>query len=1046
MFDNLGLDSNLSIRGAVRVESAHSLSKRILFESSYSCMGSTHMESSSSVRCRCRAMKRTSLLGCLALGSCPSLRARTGAGFSISVKNVVVTGGGGKHSILGFFNIDSSLSCRMLDQPGGRVSSMHMIACESATSVRNGSLKTESSSSVVAKLTLSSTLSLRSFCRCTSMVSVQSFIKLHGAIAVCLCAYSESNLSIRYKASSGHHMSVLNVSKLDSLPSIRSTRVGKRASLFDIFYVGSSLATRTVSKVDSGLSIHSLARKHIGASSCCSVLGNITCGSGPAVRKQLRLKSLSCLDFSCIDSNYSVRKAVFLGSALSVTRVVAQGSVHQISVIGFSQCASTFSLRSRIRCDKVMSLFDCISIDSCLAVRSCMRKENAVSIRKRYSLCNGVSLLESLHLDSSCALRRISNTESILSLYDRMCCGSSLSLRRVIRVDSSISLGNSILRVNAAMSATDMLSLGSDLSLRGNHFRVSMSSSLFSSVEIGSSFSLRGALRSDSNSSMMQNALVNLRTVVSLVDCGSLDSAISVRSKVNLDFRFSSYDRIVMSSGLSVRAFVRAGSSPSSCGLFYPGKISTLTVCGVTNLASTPSVRKSNFRAPTHISLCDALRFGSTISCRRNVRCGSVLSCARSQFRSRCSILGFINFDSSISIRTPGRALRILGHASVFDFGALDSVISIRNFVGAGSAMSCNVKLYQGGQLSSLYQQVLESTFSVRNNVANLGMRSSQFDVMSLESSSALRMFTRCDSDASVHGLVASGSVRKLSVCGLVQMSSNLSVRSRIRTTSRISSYGSQHVESGLSCRFFKIDSGMSINDRFAISGTGGRCMSILDIYKCGSSLAVRRYCASGLRFSVHENAFCDSGISVRSYIKLDSHISTFSNCKSAGVVCSVLQYASIDSCFSARGNSLNNCGQRVSIFASKTCESSLSLRVFIRSESNASITGQFFAKDFQELSISRAVNIDSAPSIRKFVRTGVRLSVLKSGHFNSVLSLRNTCRMESSLSANMACSSSFELSILSVFRLDSTLSTRCSPGLEIETSVVCSTELDSVL
>jgi len=139
---------------------------------------------------------------------------------------------------------------------------------------------------------LGSSISLRSFSRLGSQVSVLQNIQLGASV------------SLRSIASLGSTFSVIGM-----------TRVGSSLSLVDMVAVGSSLSLRSFFRCGESIAIAKIA--HIGSSISIRQFGRL--GSTFSVLGLSRFGSaLSLVDFSNVGSSLSVRGFVRLGSGLSI--------------------------------------------------------------------------------------------------------------------------------------------------------------------------------------------------------------------------------------------------------------------------------------------------------------------------------------------------------------------------------------------------------------------------------------------------------------------------------------------------------------------------------------------------------------------------------------------------------------------------------------------------------------------------------------------------------------------------------------------------------
>jgi len=192
-------------------------------------------------------------------------------------------------SVLDFLHLGSSLSLRSFVRAGSAVSVL-------------GVSRFGSSMSVLDFVHLGSSLSLRSFARASSAVSVLGVSRFGSSMSVLDFVHLGSSLSLRSFARASSALSVWGVS-----------RFGSGLSVLDIVHLGSSLSLRSFGRFGSGLSVFDFL--HLGSSLSVRSFGRF--GS-----------SMSVLDFLHLGSSLSLRSFLRAGSSVSTAGVLAFGATN----------------------------------------------------------------------------------------------------------------------------------------------------------------------------------------------------------------------------------------------------------------------------------------------------------------------------------------------------------------------------------------------------------------------------------------------------------------------------------------------------------------------------------------------------------------------------------------------------------------------------------------------------------------------------------------------------------------------------------------------
>jgi acyl-[acyl carrier protein]--UDP-N-acetylglucosamine O-acyltransferase len=162
--------------------------------------------------------------------------------------------------------------------------------------------------SVLDFLHLGSSLSLRSFARVSSSVSVRGLSNFGSSMSVLDFLHLGSSLSLRSFARVGSSVSLNGLSRFGSVFSM---------SVLDLVHLGSSLSLRSFVRVGSSISLSGLSR--FGSVFSMSVLDFVHLGSSLSLRSFARVgSSVSVLDFLHLGSSLSLRSFAHVGSSISI--------------------------------------------------------------------------------------------------------------------------------------------------------------------------------------------------------------------------------------------------------------------------------------------------------------------------------------------------------------------------------------------------------------------------------------------------------------------------------------------------------------------------------------------------------------------------------------------------------------------------------------------------------------------------------------------------------------------------------------------------------
>jgi hypothetical protein len=1047
--DHLTLSSCFSLRSMAYISPAHTKS---CYTSIYDCFT---MGSAMSIRNNCRAGSNFSLIGQLRIGGVGSggLHGEGTGTYGLSVVNCVHFG--------------SSISVR------------HMSTKHSNSFARGGlCVGRKSSSSVMDYVSMSSTFSLRGPFRCGTDAKRQT-------LSVLNFAQMGSTMSIRQFCKVGSMMSILPKAGNKYNYLRLGGHSGDRLSVLETLHVGSTLSCRCAARMSSAVSLMSGTGQMLrtGPGFNLSVFDQLLLGSSCSVRYLAR-----CSSSVSVMSSVNRKRAVYHSGSVSIFDCFNLGS----------RC----SIRSHVRvgCEaaggcKMTSAFGAMSIGSNLSVRAYTRLSSGVSFVGgagqaffgqgvfKISLIQQVTLGSSMSIRNQVRIGQDKNSAPGLSIYDQLVLGSSLSIRGhqgscyigraratgenareqpQLSVLSCVNFGSSLsIRRRVVMcgpeSATERgglsiattFQLGSSMSLR-SHVRIgtrtpSAVGHPTCSVEdrflLGSSLSIRGRIQVGSANAAKPHCNFS---VVSFVNMGS---NLSVRGQVRFGKvagqetrRSSVFDFVAMSSQVSLRQFIRLGSSTS---LFHPQNQAN---------RNHPNCVLGKAAGSTHPglnhSVMDYLTLGSNLSMRGTTSRYSALHAGTTDHRA-LTIFGFANFGSSVSLRNYIRHTSALSVSGALGVGRITSL----------SVMNSDVNGFNGC--------ILGSSMSLRN-VLRVGgnMRNSCADFLNCGSTLSMRWVSRVGSAMSLaapqcmtnqrKAIVASS---KVSVMDYVNLSSTCSLRGFFRGGKASSSTQSQGNSvmgtvlfgSGLSLRAaFRLQSGVSVVGPSARGGARlGNALTAFDSVNLSSTCSVRSWVRLGHNgrqsmLSCFDSLGLGSSISLRGCVTSSGSAISIAGinkimgdpigffmgsnpqpgmalniCRTGNPAVSIVRGMSLGSSVSLRDYirvGKGSCGRPgLSVYDYLAMGSSLSLRQMFRCGSTISLAASTKAgqtakaqfvmgrtasgKGHYGFSVADAQTFGSSFSVRGIARVGSRCSLIDHFLLGSTLSMRSFHRHGSSLS-----------------------------------------------
>lgn len=308
---------------------------------------------------------------------------------------------------------------------------------------------------------MGSSMSLRSFARLGSAISVLNFSSIGSSFSIRSFARAGSTVSVFGKVRLHGAHSVLDLVKVGSAISIRSfARCGSLLSAYNSCMLGSSISVRSFARLGSSLSVAGYTQ--IGSLSKCSVLDFSKIGSSLSVRSHARLGSkLSALCHTNLGSSMSLRSFVRLGSSLSVAGKGRFGG--SLSTLNFVDISSALSLRSYARLGDSISVVNFMQIGSTLSTRSFVRLGSSISVTGALNV-QGYSVTDKAEFGSALSVRSFTRLGSYQSVYSSSRAGSDISVRSFALMGSTLSVCGMI-SLGSSFSVRSFVRLGSTLSV-----------------------------------------------------------------------------------------------------------------------------------------------------------------------------------------------------------------------------------------------------------------------------------------------------------------------------------------------------------------------------------------------------------------------------------------------------------------------------------------------------------------------------------------------------------------------------------------------------